>query len=413
MRISTLQIMTRGSNDIVGLNGQVTDTQQQISSGKRFKTPADDPVAATRIMQLNQELAVSAQYKANIGSAQNRLQLEENQIAAVTSAIDRVRELTLQAGDGALSSKDREAISKELSVRLGELADLANSRDAFGQYLFSGFQGDTQPFVDNGTGNFSYQGDEGQRLLQVASNTQVPISDSGRALFVDIPAVENTFVSYANPNNTAQPPAAVSSGFVLDQEAFDAFYPEGAVIEFNPVGSVVPPGPNFSIRQRSDGREILANQPFQSGVAINFNGIQLTISGTPAEGDSFIIESTQQQDLLTSVSRIAEGLIGVPDTAEGDDQLRRMLDTALGNLDNIQAKMIDARSQVGARLNVLDSTLAMNEDIELANREVLSELEDLDYAEAVSRLSFQSFVLEAAQQSFAKISGLSLFNFLR
>ncbi len=413
MRISTLQVIGRGTNDMVDLTGQVTKTQEQISAGKSFLTPADDPVAATRILQLNQELALSEQYRANMGNAETRLKQEETQIASITEALDRVRELTMQAGDGALNSKDRTVIANEIKVRLGELRDLLNSRDAYGQYLFSGYQGDTQPFVDNGAGNFTYQGDEGQRILQIGSTTTVPIGDSGKALFVDIAAAKNTFVTTANPNNTASPAAVVNAGLVVDQTAFDAFYPDGAIIEFNPLGNVVPPGPNYTVRSKTDGRPILANQPFQTGQSINFNGISLVISGTPSSGDSFIVESTKTQDLLTTVSRIADALVAVQDGNLGGPKLKDVMDTALQNLDNTQTRLIEARAKVGARLNVIESSRSLAEEVDESNKEILSKLQDLDYAEAVSRLSFQSFVLEAAQQSFVKISGLSLFNFLR
>lgn len=413
MRISTSQIIGRGANDMVDLTSQVNNTQEQISAGKRFLSPADDPVAATRILQLNQELAVSSQYTNNMGNAETRLQLEETQLKSVTEALDRVRELTLQAGDGALNSKDRAVIANELKVRLGEMKDLLNSRDAFGQYLFAGFQGDTQPFQDNGAGNFTYHGDEGQRVLQIASSTKVPTGDSGKSLFVDIPSAKNTFTVMANPNNTGMPAPAVSSGVVMDQAAFDAFYPDSAIIEFNDINNVVPAGPNFTIRSKTDGRELVSNQPFVTGQPITFKGISLVISGTPAAGDNFIVESTKTQDLLTTVSRIAEALLTVPDGQQGQGSLKSIIDTALENLDNTQTRMIDARAKIGGRLNVIDSTRALTEEVDQSNRDVLSKLQDLDYAEAVSRLSFQSFVLEAAQQSFAKISGLSLFNFLR
>ena len=82
------------------------------------------------------------------------------------------------------------------------------------------------------------------------------------------------------------------------------------------------------------------------------------------------------------------------------------------NLDSAQTNLLEARSKVGARLNTLESTQALHEQVDVVSRQVLSELQDVDFAEAVSRLSLQTFILEAAQQSFARIANLSLFNFL-
>jgi flagellar hook-associated protein 3 FlgL len=68
------------------------------------------------------------------------------------------------------------------------------------------------------------------------------------------------------------------------------------------------------------------------------------------------------------------------------------------------------RSQLGARLNVVENARSLSADVKLVSQEVLSELSDVDFAEAVSRLSLQTFLLEAAQQSYTTISRLSLFN---
>lgn len=70
------------------------------------------------------------------------------------------------------------------------------------------------------------------------------------------------------------------------------------------------------------------------------------------------------------------------------------------------------RSSSGARQNVIEGHKLLNEDIIFQGQKTLSEVMDLDFAEAVSRLNLQLVGLEAAQQSFARIQNLSLFNFL-
>jgi len=62
---------------------------------------------------------------------------------------------------------------------------------------------------------------------------------------------------------------------------------------------------------------------------------------------------------------------------------------------------------------VIETTLTDNEDVALVNKSVQADLRELDYAEALSRLSFQTIILEAAQQSYVKISSLNLFNSMR
>jgi flagellar hook-associated protein 3 FlgL len=347
---------------------------------------------------------------------ESRLELEETTLGSINNTLIRVRELVIQANNGAVGISDRQAIKAELEVRRDELADLMNTRDASNEYLFAGFRGSTQPFVDNGVGNFNYEGDEGQRLLQVAASTFIPANDAGKNIFVDVESAEPTFRTQANPVNRAIPPATISSGFVADQEAFNQVFPEDYIIEFQHPDDMVflgqPPGFNYNIIQKSDGRVIESNQAYQSGEAIEFNGMEFTISGTPSVGDSFIINSSDNQDILTTVSRVIEGLENLTLSPEDEETYQALMATTIQNLDHGQTSVLETRAQIGARLNTLESTRRLHEEVDVISVQLLSSLQDLDYAEADSQLSFESFVLQAAQESYARIAGLSLFNSL-
>src|SRR5690606_19488348 len=122
----------------------------------------------------------------NLTAANNSLAQEEVTLNSVNTILLRVRELAGQAGNGALSADDRTAIAAELGEREDELLSLMNTRNARGEYLFSGFQGKTQPFVRGADGSYSYEGDEGQRKLQIASSLSIAISDSGKAVFENV-----------------------------------------------------------------------------------------------------------------------------------------------------------------------------------------------------------------------------------
>ena len=66
MRLSTLQTYNNGLNSILSAQEAVNKTQQQVSSGRRVLTPADDPIASTKILQLQQDLAQREQYETNM-----------------------------------------------------------------------------------------------------------------------------------------------------------------------------------------------------------------------------------------------------------------------------------------------------------------------------------------------------------
>ena len=414
MRISTIQTYNRGLKNIQRVTNAGAESQNQISTGRKFNAPSDDPIAATRILQLNQELAVRDQYKRNIISVTNRLSLEESILDGVGNVLQRIREIAVQTGDGSLSKNDRGFLAEEVSVRIDKMLGLLNTKDSNGEFIFAGYKGGTQPFVDGGGGGFKFQGDEGDRLVQIGATTFVSSRDSGKQIFEAVESVNNNFITSNNPRNTGVPQANISVGNVFDQETFDAFFPEDGYIEFNSVSDIQPPDPNYTVRRMSDNRVIdgLENERYIPGEQISFKGISVRVSGNPDPGDSFVVESSKNQSILSTMSRMVAGLELFDDSPDGKRLVAELVASSITDLDSAQTHLLETRSKVGARLNTLESTLSLHEQVDIVTKTVLSDLQDVDFAEAVSRLSLETFILEAAQQSFARISNLSLFNFL-
>lgn len=412
MRISTMQQFNTGLRSILNNQEGTLKTQQQISTGRRVLTPADDPIASTRILQLQQDISLRSQYQENVTAARNRLTLEESILDSVNENISRIRELTVNAGNGSMTLEDRTYIAAEIDQRLSALTDLMNTKDASNTFIFSGFKGETQPFVQRQGGGVVYKGDDGERSLEISNSTKVQTNDTGKKLFVDIQSAQNTFYTRDNERNLGD--GFITNGFVSDQEAYDAFYPEDMVIKFNADSFISPPGPNYSVVSKSDNRPIngLTGQGYISGTELVVNGVNFKIAGDPEPGDSFFVESSKKQSVTDTVSGLVEGLRSLGDNPEQSAALDALLETTLLNLDFAQTSVSEVRSEIGGRLNTIDNIENLHADVELVSQEVLSGLQDVDFAEAVSRLSLQSFLLEAAQQSFTQINRLSLFNSL-
>ncbi len=417
MRISSNQIFNIATNSLADANQAVMTTQEQLSTGRRVLTPSDDPVASTKILSITNELAGVEQFRRNIDAAKNNLVLEESILKGVTNIIQRMQELAIQAGNTAtLSENEYISLSNEVDSRLDELSNLLNSQNANGDYIFGGYKSSEEPFVGNVNTGFRYLGDEGQQFIKVANNTTVAASDSGKEIFVNIDSATNTMNTSASSANRADPPATISIGQVLDQEAYDDFYPEDIVITFNQDNAIAPAGKNFTAREKSTGRIIVANEPFFQGREIEMRGLSFRITGTPASetpsdsGDQFFIESTQKQDILTTVARFSEAMKSYDGTDDSRDNVADLVAATIDNLSNAQTSVLETVSALGARFNTLESTEQLHLDSELVSQEVLSSLRDIDYAEAATRLSAQTLVLEAAQQSFVRVSRLTLFS---
>jgi flagellar hook-associated protein 3 FlgL len=400
-RISLQQAFSQGLRGILNVQSQMFKTQDQVSSGKRVLTPADDPIAAARILQLDQASSETTQYKKNIDAAQTNLDLEDARLDSTANLLARVRELTVQAGDGGLAAPDRQAVYAELTNILDQLVSIANTRNTSGEYIFGGYKGQQAPFVKNGT-NYSYVGDTGQRMVQISSTTSVPISDSGSAVFVDIQSPR--LPATAAAGNTGN--ATISSGRVVNQATFDASYSGTYQVNFTSATT-------YDIVPAGGGPAVVTGAAYTSGSTITFNGVEMRITGTPATGDSFQIAPPSTQSMIDTVAKIANTLSGLTDSADDRLRLQDLVAETLDNIDAAEANIGVVRSNIGARMNTLDSTKDLHDGVDAVNQKVLSDVRDLDYAEAITRLTKEQFILQAAQQTFSKISNMSLFDFLR
>ena len=254
--------------------------------------------------------------------------------------------------------------------------------------------------------NVQFTGDGGARNVQIDRGQFLTTNTSGEEVLVKVPTA---FTNVVIDSQTSAA-AAVRELQVVDQALVDEFFPEKLVIEFNDpalTGGVN----NFTVRRASDLRPLegLVNVAYPSPTEIAVNGIGLKIDGTPQAGDQFIVATTKHNSLFNTVTSIVDGLKDI-NPAESAEDFQQLIDRSIDGLNAASDKLLGARAEIGARFNTLAATTDLHQDINLQLQEVRSRIEDLDFAEAVSNLAYESFVLEAAQQSFIRINELSLFN---
>lgn len=403
MRISTGQIQLQGIAAVLEQQAQLTKTQLQLSTGKRVLTPADDPAAASLGLELNQTLAVTQQYQINADSAKTRLGNEEVVLDSVTALLQNVRTLAVQANNATLGAENRAALAAEVRQRVEELLGYANSRDGNGEYLFAGHQGQTQPFASTPAGTFTYSGDQGQRYLQIGPTRQLAVGDSGTEVFQTVRNGNGTFVTNYNAGNSG-------SGVINPGTVNGTFVPDTYTLTFTQVLSTDPI--TYTVTRASDSATV-ASGAYTSGAAISFAGVQTSVSGTPANGDTFTVTPSANQDMFTTLQNLANALTAPTSAAGAQAKLNNNINRALTDIDQALGNILEVRAQVGARLNAIDAQKDLNSAFALEVQKTLASVQDIDYAEAASRLNSQLVALQAAQQTYVKVQGLSLFDYLR
>ena len=300
MRISTAQLFQQQVTSMLDQQAELAKTQQQLATGRRLTSAAEDPAASLRGLQLGDRLTQNDQYQKNLDAVQSRLELEEGALASSVDVMQRVRELAVQALNGSLGPGDLQSIEVEVRSHLDGLLSVANTRNSNGEFLFAGYQSGAIPFSDNGSGIITYNGDQGQQHLQVSQTRQIAVADVGSDIF--------------------------------------------------------------------------------QGVTAAAGGI------------------TSSFDILNDFANtLASG------TASAD---------TLTDIDSAMDKMLAVRATVGSRLQAVDDQRSTNESFGLVLEEERAELLDLDYAEAISRFNQQLLALQASEQVFAKVQGLSLFDYI-
>lgn len=400
MRVSTLNFYNRGVIAMQEQQAQLQKTELQIASGLRISKPSDDPSAAVKVLDLKANLDTLDQYSRNSSIAQASLGFEESVVANVNNTLQRIRELAVQGNNSTLEDRDKQSIAQEMYQRLDELVSLANTRDAQGEYIFGGYKVDSPPFVDI-NGSVSYRGDGGQRMLQVGDGSQVATRDSGLEVFQRVRNGDGNISVQAAPGNTG---SAVVGAFGL----VATFQPDDYTVTFGQVSAGAPI--TYSVTDSS--ANVVATGTYEEGSSISFAGAQFELTGKPAAGDEITLSPSSYTDIFSTVKSIADALNTPAPNAKGRAQFHNSMGQGLANLDQALDKVTAIRAGIGARMNNLETLEEINQDFKLQMETVLSDTQDLDYAEAISQFNLQMTALQAAQQAFVKTSGLSLFQFL-
>jgi flagellar hook-associated protein 3 FlgL len=395
MRVSNDTLRAVFLSAIEDVQRRIVDTQTQVSSGRRINKPSDDPVASARIAELDASLSRLDQYQSNSVVARNQLGLEEEALGSTIDNLQRVRELAVQANNSTLSEGDRKVVARELRERVEALRSLANTTDANGRYLFAGYREATEPFTVSPTGAVVYNGDQGQRTLQVGQTRFVAISDSGSEIFEKISTGNGTFTLAAGVANTGT--GVLGAGTVVNPAAW--------VRDTYTITFLTP----TTYEVRDAAAALVASgtytPPKQS---IQFRGIDVPIEGDPAAADTFVVAPSAKRDMFATINTLATSL----ETSSSRTRLHNEVGQLIQDVDQAAGHAIQARAEIGSRVRALDEEASLSEGFRVQLGETISDIRDLDYAEALTRLSQQLFGLEAAQQAFSRTQGLSLFRYL-
>lgn len=401
MRVSTQQFYFQSSQQLSSKQSMLNDQMKYISSGKRVLTAKDDPVSFGTLSGYKDELTNIDKYQRNITQAKNRNSLQETSFANAENLMQELKTLFINANNGTLADSDLKSLAELATNSLNQMLDIANSKDETGGYIFSGYQIDQKPFALHPGNSVTYLGDNGTRELQIAKNVMVEINQAGDEAFEN---VENSIGDFtANYiNNT--------SGIALNRAVISS---PGS---YDPATN--PPDYKFLFSSATDltvtdgnGVVVYNTAAYSAGQTIAFNGIEVELSGNPLPGDEFDMTPTEEISIFDTIKAAIDWMnVG----ASPADPVQHNVDygDVLTQLNQALNHITSRRTEAGVRLKLIETQDDSHAEAALSLASGRSNIEDLDFAKAISTFEQSQVALQAAQQTFIQIKGLSLFNYI-
>lgn len=400
MRISTSMLNDIALNGIESDQSALSKTENELSTGLSINSPSDNPAGEVQLLQLTAATTQITQYTSNGQSATSSLNLEQNALSSASTTLQSVQSLVTEANSGSENSSNLQAIATEIQQLGQQLMGTANSTNGSGEYLFAGYSVNTQPFTRGSTGSVVYNGDSGVRSVQVNSETSVQVGDAGSSVFMNVPTGNGTFTTSASSTNTGT--GVVDAGSVTDAAAWT---PGTYTVSFT----------DATDYQVTDSHgNVVGSGTYDptNGSSVQFDGIEVGITGAPAAGDTFTVAPSGTSSVFDTLDNLVSALNTAGTSSASKAQLSSTLASGLQQIDNALQQVSNVNTVVGSRISLISSvgTSLSSESTTLTTE--TTNVDGLDYAAATAQYSQQYVALQAAEQTYAQIGNLSLFKYL-
>ena len=410
MRVTFNSKFNQSLDGILNTQKRLLPAQDQMIKQTKILTPADDPSGSAKVLGVGQNLSQLAQYEQNGIAVKNNLGVEETVLASIRTAMDRARVLAIASGNGSYSESEREAVASEIEGIQQQLFDLMNSRNVEGGYLFSGFQDGLQAFsLDASTGKYVFNGDDGQKALQVSPGVTLAVNDSGKKVFDSVqvrPQPSAPVIAVAGPTS-----AAVN---VINPDVFNSYYINNydKVTPANNTLSVELTAPsNYQVLRGGVPIVPAVTGAYTSGQPISFNGLEIVITGPAGAGRvDFTLPAPEKTNILNTLSELMTAL-RTPGPVTNTFQ--SSVAKAVGEIDDASTSVASARSAIGGRINVLDSINGSNADLEILATQYQADIAEVDFSKVIAELTKEETALQAVQSTFSTITNTTLFDYIR
>jgi len=405
MRISTASVYEDAVANFNNMQSAIAASTNEISSGIGLTSPSVNPTASEQVLVATQGSDINTQFGVNRSNATSSLSTSDGVLSGVTNLMQSLESQIVEANSGSLNTSDRSNIATQLQSTMNQLMTLANSTDSNGNYVFSGSTVGTVPYAASSNGAV-YNGNQETQMIQVSTNQQLPVTMVGSSIFGNIQVSPNAYFSIPDAGNAST--ATMSNGTVTNAAAVTG---DNYQISFTSPTA-------YNVTDTSTGVSLATNQAYTSGAAITIAGVQYSVTngaapnGVPVAGDKFVVQPGKQnifQVLTTAIAALKQPIGNAAGQTNFSNSMAQANSSISASLNNV----LDTRDQLGNSMQQITSLNNVGQTLGLAFTTTISNLQDVNFAQAASQLSLEQTTYKAAQEAFASTSQLSLLSMLR
>lgn len=424
MRISTSMQYRNHLSYLQTANSRVDQASMQYNTGKLFQTAGENPGGMSASMKYESDIASYKQYGLNAKIVADALSQEETALGQIYETMSSIQTRLIQAVNGTLDDGSRAALAEDIKQAQAQLYNTMNTKNAEGEYIFSGAQSSQPTFELTSAGKYVCKADGSSKNVNVSPNLTVQTTDSGLNIFENVHLAAD-FSSTATDQNGG---AKAYQGSISDYDQFNALYSKyfnkgvdgnPATNQQNTLTIEVQANGKFQLKD-AQGNDIGDPGEIKDGKII-VKGMEFVVPDNSAVGDkiSIVLKEPESDNILNQLTHIIDALNKPIDNADPADvtalraQLTRDIVKMQENL-NIAKKQVDTyRGLVGARGANIDDIIKSNESLHDIKKEANANVSEIDAFEAVSNLLVTQNALQVAQQSYNIVHSTSLFDFMR
>jgi len=428
MQVSTKLLNQQQVRQFSKINDKIADTQERVSTGKSILRASDDPVAAVNLSVAREQSLLLSQFQRNIASAENKLNMTDLTLQETVNVLTRFSELITMARNGALNEEGHLAISTEMKQLKEVLLGLANTTDANGQGIFSGFNGVGRPFEMKVDGSVDYLGNRGQNSLAISENMSISTNIDGGSAFmrIDTEGGRRSLFDIVdltiNAVETASAFSPKANAFNRANVYFElpSRMEEWSMELSGSIGSkIITASINEGGLQNMVDAINAATAETGTAASLNADGTSITLIDD-MNGD-ITIKNIQIEGINEALDKVVSYIefTGIDAAGVATTKSQKMTDadqlvsSSIGNMQKAIDNLSLQRAYVGGQLSKAATQIDVVGARKLAVDRDVSRLGDADLAALITDLQAQLTNLNAAQAAFAKIGQQSLFDYIR